>query len=734
MIENYAKIFSKYPVPSMVLEPVNGEWIIRNVNDKYCEVTGRKKEELVDRNIKCVFPEYSKQENENWQLVEASLQKVLRTKEGDRIPEIRYDIFNPENGVFDQKYWMAENYPVFGNDQSTVEFILHTATDRTAEVLEQILLKEKIAQKVGEHKHFIDANPDGLYSLDTKGRFLSANQGLLDMTGTTEEELLEMDFLPFCAPHHRERTLSFFQKALAGEPQIFEADFISADDRRFSLRLSIVPIKHKGEITGVYGIAKDITESERAKELVRQKEKELEKKELKFSALIQEAFDLVSILDLEGNYKFVSESYFTVLGIPPENLIGKNAFDFVHPDDRDRVFDNFSEIKNEKKTKISPLRFQDGNGNWRWVETNVTNLLDDPNVEGIVINSREVTDLILKNQELQRVYERYELAVAATGDLIYDWDLESDTVKRFFTGKEKQFGYQKEEMSQRHFWREHVHPDELEGLRKLLSNTLQDPQRNQIRTQYRFKRADGTYAHLIDRGMIVRDGGGKAIRMIGATSDISGLVNRRNALRLANKRFTYAMKATKEMIWDWDITKGYIDRGKAFKKMFGIEVNEKPSVENFWFERVVEKDRDRIKDSLYKTLADPSLDKWREEYKIWKPDGQNAYVIDRGFIIRDHEGKAVRMVGATLDVTESRQMLKKIKKQNKLLKEVAWEQAHIVRAPIARLKGLLNLFDEDYNDEWEKEEILQLIKDSAEELDRIVTGIIRKTEGIKIEK
>ncbi|HER41227.1 MAG TPA: hypothetical protein ENO10_08405, partial [Salinimicrobium catena] len=252
-------------------------------------------------------------------------------------------------------------------------------------------------------------------------------------------------------------------------------------------------------------------------------------------------------------------------------------------------------------------------------------------------------------------------------------------------------------------------------------------------TQYRFKRADGTYAHLIDRGMIVRDENGKALRMIGATSDISGLVNRRNALRLANKRFTYAMKATQEMIWDWDFVNNTIERSKSFEKIIGTQKVGQSSPDQSWFEKIDKNDQPRVKESLNKALKDPTVIKWREEYKVSQLDGRNAYVIDRAYIIRDSKGEVIRMVGATLDVSESRRMLKEIKKQNRILKEVAWEQAHVVRAPIARLKGLLNLFDEDYNGEWEKEEILQLIKDSTEELDNIVINIIRKTEGIEID-
>ena len=208
------------------------------------------------------------------------------------------------------------------------------------------------------------------------------------------------------------------------------------------------------------------------------------------------------------------------------------------------------------------------------------------------------------------------------------------------------------------------------------------------------------------------------------------MLNNKNALKLANKRFSYAMKATKEMIWDWNIEQGHIKRSGAFKRIFGYNTPKDPSIEKVWFEKIVDEDRERVKRSLEAAIKDPEAKKWREEYCFVKKDGEKAYVVDRGYILRDKTGKAIRMVGAVLDVTESRRMLREIKKQNEVLREVAWEQAHIVRAPLARLKGLLDLLEEEEYEEWSREELVSLIRNSADEVDKIIGNIIRKTEKI----
>ena len=149
--------------------------------------------------------------------------------------------------------------------------------------------------------------------------------------------------------------------------------------------------------------------------------------------------------------------------------------------------------------------------------------------------------------------------------------------------------------------------------------------------------------------------------------------------------------------------------------------------------KVAPEDRKKLKRSLTRAIQDPKAKKWQLEYKLIKANGETAYVIDRGYIIRE-KGKAKRMVGAVLDVTHSRRLLSKIQSQNKVLKEIAWEQSHTVRAPLARIQGLLNFLEEEPNEiEMGREQILFHIRESASELDGIIRNIVGKTEKINVE-
>lgn len=130
-------------------------------------------------------------------------------------------------------------------------------------------------------------------------------------------------------------------------------------------------------------------------------EQKIELNERRFKSLVQEGGDLIGILDATGIYSYVSPTSAAILDLSPEVFIGKCAFDFIHEEDRKKVSDQFGQLKQEHRIQIEPFRFLHGDGSWRWIETTLVNLLDDPSVNGIVANSRDVTGRIKYKQSLQ---------------------------------------------------------------------------------------------------------------------------------------------------------------------------------------------------------------------------------------------------------------------------------------------------------------------------------------------
>src|SRR5690606_27715631 len=78
---------------------------------------------------------------------------------------------------------------------------------------------------------------------------------------------------------------------------------------------------------------------------------------------------------------------------------------FIHEEDKERVLESFSLIGEKSRITIAPFMFMNSEGKWRWIETVATDLRNDPSIEGIVANSRDVTDQHRKEKEQKIIYE-----------------------------------------------------------------------------------------------------------------------------------------------------------------------------------------------------------------------------------------------------------------------------------------------------------------------------------------
>lgn len=122
-----------------------------------------------------------------------------------------------------------------------------------------------------------------------------------------------------------------------------------------------------------------------------EQEEQILQSEQRFRALVQEGGDMISIIDSNGKYSYTSPTTTAILGISPEEFQNNTVFDFIHPDDVEKTYSYMQRIATEKKVIVAPFRFKDGKNEWRWIETVLTNMLDNPAVKGIVANSRDIT-------------------------------------------------------------------------------------------------------------------------------------------------------------------------------------------------------------------------------------------------------------------------------------------------------------------------------------------------------
>jgi len=242
----------------------------------------------------------------------------------------------------------------------------------------------------------VENAPIILFTLDHAGIFTMCEGQGLQVLGLHSGELVGTSFFDF----HKDtpNILNKFLHVLDGNATTSVNRF--GDLYFTSLYLPL--LDSNGSVSGVIGIASNITERVKA-------EQTFEVSERKVRTMIEQATDLILILQASGVFTYASPSHQRVIGYAPEDLIGKNVFDFIHPDDKKRVHIAWAgafEAADETAENIVTIecRLRHANGSWITIEAIARNCLDDPDIQGFIINAHDVSERFVVQEQL-----RYQL-------------------------------------------------------------------------------------------------------------------------------------------------------------------------------------------------------------------------------------------------------------------------------------------------------------------------------------
>jgi two-component system cell cycle sensor histidine kinase/response regulator CckA len=273
------------------------------------------------------------------------------------------------------------------------------------------------------------------------------------------------------------------------------------------------------------GFIRDVSDRRSAEEALRKSEEH-------WRSLIENALDIITILDADGIVRFESPSVERVLGYRPEQLVGCHAWEFVHPDDLPQMLEIFrTSLGNFGETEPVEFRFRHIDGSWRTLEAIGKNLLKHSAVAGIVINSRDITErkkteraLRETNQTLQALIEALPLAVIALD--------RAGTPTMWNSAAERIFGWKAEEVLGRSY--PIVPDDRLEEHRTLFRAALERGEMVAgVETQR--VRKDGSLVEVAIWSAPIRDAGGQVRISIDLYADVTERRHLEEQLRQAQK-------------------------------------------------------------------------------------------------------------------------------------------------------------------------------------------------------
>ncbi|MBD3582587.1 PAS domain S-box protein [Flavobacterium selenitireducens] len=261
-------------------------------------------------------------------------------------------------------------------------------------------------------------------------------------------------------------------------------------------------------------ISNDITQTLHA-------EKAILTSEQRFKTLVQESGDLITILDTEGNFIYVSPNHEAILGRKSAQIAEKNLLDLVHMDDVAKVRTFYEALLTENRIYSPPFRLRHINGNYLWIESIGTNAINDSAIQGLVLNSRDVTARVTHERRIQEINERLTAIAKATSDAIYSFDYDTREISLLGMNYTTLFGYKfPDDIAPNGFFRDHLHPEDRDKTMHALREAIKDKKNSHFEIEYRFRRQNGSYAYILDRFDIIREKGVPS-KKVGAMQDIS---------------------------------------------------------------------------------------------------------------------------------------------------------------------------------------------------------------------
>jgi two-component system cell cycle sensor histidine kinase/response regulator CckA len=235
-----------------------------------------------------------------------------------------------------------------------------------------------------------------------------------------------------------------------------------------------------------------------------------------------------------GVIVFANRTFGKVFGRPLDAVIGHPLTDFVRSEYRDAL------VRPPSQTPHSPtwgtarneveIEHRDGPG--RWVEVR-RQVMEWEGTLGEVAFIDDITDRRRADEALRASEERYELAMKASQEVMYDWDVAGDTII-WNQNTLPALGYRPDEMAATLAgWEELVESADRSAMRDRLHRALAGE--GTFTGEYRLRRRDGTLAWVLDRGVVVQDAAGRAVRVVGAMTDLTERKRLEDQLRLAQK-------------------------------------------------------------------------------------------------------------------------------------------------------------------------------------------------------
>ncbi len=619
---------------SAIISLTDLKGIIILANENFCAISGYSIYELIGANHNVVNSGYHSTDffKNIWETISSGKvwQGEIKNKRKD--------------GTF---YWTSANIIPLYNDEGNVHQYIAIRFDIT----KRKIVEEKLIQSEKNLAEVLSAinRTTAVIEFNIKGEIIEVNDIFLNLIKYTKEELIGKSYFIFIKEEDQlENNFNLsWENVLVEKTDNNEFKWINKYGSNLWLTASYNPVlDENNNVKRIVVFINDITDKKTI-------ENKLQESETRFRTLVQNSSDIITILKPDGTTVYESPSFYRIFNYSEKEIIGKSIFDFVHPNDLEKVAYEFGKgLQIGGVSDAVEFRFKHKNGNWIYIEAIGNNLLELPGINGIVVNSRDITERKKAQEEVKKLKEFYEeILNKIPADVVVfnkahkylfanPLSIKNDELRKWIIGKDD---YE--------YCTFRNKPIELADKRRELFNEVLNS-----KIQFEFEESslneNGDKKWMLRRMFPVKNENDEVINIIGFGLDITDRRLSEDKLKESEERLTLAITSANLGIWDWNLEKNELIWDHSMYKVFDIN-QEDFSGDYEAFEKTLHPDdKEKVNIGVEKALK--GIEEYKDNFRIFDSNGNIKYVAVYSKTFRDEEGNPIRMIGVNFDITESK--------------------------------------------------------------------------------
>ncbi|MFZ3001624.1 MAG: PAS domain S-box protein [Undibacterium umbellatum] len=513
-------------------------------------------------------------------------------------------------------------------------------------------------QKVKNSRNLLDAiisgTSDAIFVKDLKGRYVLANESVTRFIGKPADEVIghgDHDLFP---PESAQLIAKIDQGVLSsGQIQSHDESIRTHSGKSIVFMVTKGPMLDKsGNVQGLFGIARDITERKEAEAALRESE-----------AAMKVAQRLAAVgswnWDVRSDVHTWSEEVYTIYGRDP--ALAPAAYPEVQQYFTPESWSRLAAVVEEAVRHCTPYTCDAEvvrpDGSHRWVITRGEALQD---AEGRLIrlhgSVQDITERKVAAMQLQASEERLQMAIAATSEALWDWDVPSNKVYRSQRYYEMTGYSENEDTQDMDFIKRQIFPDDVSLVLQHIKN-YRTTHSADIDFEYRLLTKQGEVKWVHARGRVVgRDSKGNALRVVGTLADINEKKIIAAELLEREQRLERVMLGSDLGYWDWDLVNNTFKVSARWETMLGYAPGEMKVSPEHWSDHVHPDDLRMAQESLNRHIQGQTASH-ELELRLMSKSGEWRWVLTRGAIVaRGEQGKPLIMSGTHTDITAQKMM------------------------------------------------------------------------------